>query len=371
MRCMRWAALVVLVAVGTAALAQQGDTAKSGKGVNKTKFTFFNAVKKPVEVFQLDEMGKEVAKGKVEAGKSMTYDTYAEYLWRFKVDGKTMHTVPAGRGPASAFSFIMPNEMKAAAGPAEGDGKERSWDRGTDEVEITFKNGTSKTLDLFWVDREGKEQSYGKIEAGKEYVQKTFNLHLWRLKADGKTYSKYRADTKAKQTHTINPPETKVGTGKSTDVVTGSDMTAKEAEEILAYHNKVRKDVGVGALTWSASISKFAQEWANYLGENGLMVHRPRQGDKAQKYGENIAINVSALRGAEAWHSEKADYTAGTAIPRDFASFKAGHYTQMVWKNSKQIGVGKALIKQGRYKGMFVIVANYDPPGNYTGQTPY
>jgi hypothetical protein len=35
-----------------------------------------------------------------------------------------------------------------------------------------------------------------------------------------------------------------------------------------------------------------------------------------------------------------------------------GHYTQIVWKKSTQIGVGKA---------GGIVVLNYSPPGNYRG----
>jgi Cysteine-rich secretory protein family len=41
-----------------------------------------------------------------------------------------------------------------------------------------------------------------------------------------------------------------------------------------------------------------------------------------------------------------------------------GHFTQVVWKSSKELGVGKAKSRSGR----IYVVANYYPPGNYQGQ---
>ena len=41
-----------------------------------------------------------------------------------------------------------------------------------------------------------------------------------------------------------------------------------------------------------------------------------------------------------------------------------GHFTQVVWKSSKELGVGKATSRSGR----IYVVANYYPPGNYQGQ---
>ena len=39
-----------------------------------------------------------------------------------------------------------------------------------------------------------------------------------------------------------------------------------------------------------------------------------------------------------------------------------GHFTQLVWKDSKFVGFGYA-----RKGGKTFVTANYDPPGNYVG----
>ena len=36
----------------------------------------------------------------------------------------------------------------------------------------------------------------------------------------------------------------------------------------------------------------------------------------------------------------------------------------MIWKNSKEVGIGKARDQNGKV----IVVANYSPPGNYIGQ---
>ena len=152
---------------------------------------------------------------------------------------------------------------------------------------------------------------------------------------------------------------------------TGSAISDADAKALVGFHNKVRKEVGTGPVTWSRDLAAFAQKWADHLAAGGELEHRPRTGEWAQKYGENLAINATVLKGAEAWYAEKKDYEKGTAIPEDFSQFKAGHYTQMVWKGTTKIGAGVAVVKEGRFKGLVVLVCNYDPPGNIIGKKPY
>lgn len=91
--------------------------------------------------------------------------------------------------------------------------------------------------------------------------------------------------------------------------------------------------------------------------------------------GENLAAGFGSgygvMKGAADWYGEIKFYEPGTAIPADFSSFKAGHYTQMVWAKTTEIGAGKAVIKQGDMKGWTIIVCNYNPAGNLIGAKPY
>jgi pathogenesis-related protein 1 len=151
---------------------------------------------------------------------------------------------------------------------------------------------------------------------------------------------------------------------------TGSKINKEEALEALRFHNKVRADVGVKPLQWSAKLASFAQGWAEQIAATGCkMKHRPYSGEWAQKYGENIyySSNKDArpLRASEAWYSEIKDFTDGKMDKNTLV--KSGHYTQMIWRTTTTIGMGKAVCPTGAS----IIVANYDPLGNYMGQKPY
>ena len=164
-------------------------------------------------------------------------------------------------------------------------------------------------------------------------------------------------------------------TGK--DNPTSSAVSVREADDFVKFHNRVRADVGSPAVKWSPKLARFAQQWANHIAETGEVGHRPNTGEWAQKYGENWAIgigmgNFDALSAAAYWEDEKQFYTPGTAIPdaENFANFKSGHYTAMIWRTTTEIGAGKATIQTGPRKGYVVIIGNYNPPGNVFGQNP-
>lgn len=151
-----------------------------------------------------------------------------------------------------------------------------------------------------------------------------------------------------------------------------SRFTPTEIHAFINHHNQVRKEVNVPALEWDSKLANYAQEWADFLAKkNGCNIqHRDALNRKEYNYGENIFWGsnhkaFSTLSAAESWYSEKADY--------EYQSFKfptnpvVGHYTQMIWKNTTAVGAGKAICPNGS----IIVVANYNPPGNYMGEYPY
>jgi len=130
---------------------------------------------------------------------------------------------------------------------------------------------------------------------------------------------------------------------------------------MLAAHNAVRARLGVPPLKWSASLSAQAQDWANRLLAGIRFAHRPDH-----VYGENLfeieGASASPERVVEAWASESRDYEYAANRCRKVC----GHYTQLVWSTTKQVGC--AVARNSRRE---VWVCNYDPPGNYVGRRPY
>ncbi|MBN1610169.1 MAG: hypothetical protein JW940_26315 [Polyangiaceae bacterium] len=146
---------------------------------------------------------------------------------------------------------------------------------------------------------------------------------------------------------------------------------ASSANEIVAAHNAVRAQVTeppnyqgtwepLPPVSWSDAVAASAQGWADHLRDT---VHCGLQHDTNSGYGENLAAgtNLKPSAAVSMWADEKSQYTYE---PR--YEFVAGHYTQIVWRSSVEIGCGAASCG-----GQTVIVCRYDPPGNVIGQQPY
>jgi len=129
--------------------------------------------------------------------------------------------------------------------------------------------------------------------------------------------------------------------------------------ECLNEHNKYRAKHGCPSLKLNKELSKFAKEWAQYLANSNKFEHRSNS-----TYGENIYMasgkKVTGKEPVQNWYSEVKNYRYGG---QDGFSSNSGHFTQVVWKNSKQLGVGYAEKDSSTY-----VVCNYDPAGNYRGE---
>lgn len=160
-----------------------------------------------------------------------------------------------------------------------------------------------------------------------------------------------------------------ISQGQTVPQKTGSEVTQQDAQKALDFHNDIRKKVGSPQLKWSNDLAKFAQAWANELASSCQMRHRPSSGQWKQKYGENIfwgsADYFTVVDACESWYSEIEYFKPGKLSEKVWA--KAGHYTQMVWKETTHVGMGISICKDGGV----IVVANYNPAGNYIGERPY
>jgi pathogenesis-related protein 1 len=143
---------------------------------------------------------------------------------------------------------------------------------------------------------------------------------------------------------------------------------------MLQAHNRLRAQKGLSSLRWSEPLADYAREWAQYLSRsrNCRMQHR-----KEPAYGENLAYSSAAFLSPSAvltlWASEEKDfdYQRNRCVPGKMC----GHYTQLVWRDTRKVGCALSYCRVEEPSGHFIYeqvwVCNYDPPGNVIGERPY
>jgi len=163
-------------------------------------------------------------------------------------------------------------------------------------------------------------------------------------------------------------------------------LTQQEKDDVLNKHNELRRNEGasnMAQLVWNCGIEKKAQEHAdkcfydhstkefrNY--DSGEGTSTPKGENLATHYqigGTDKTFNESI----QSWYDEKSGYVLNTTACN---KRPCGHYTQVVWANSVEIGCAR--VKCNPLKNVFdgdkhawFEVCQYGPAGNYVSQRPY
>ena len=139
---------------------------------------------------------------------------------------------------------------------------------------------------------------------------------------------------------------------------TVGDVPPAGMDTIIAAHNRKRKRHCAPPLEWSGEIADVAQAWADKLAKRGCAFDH-----SSSKYGENLAAGTESVmdaeRAVEIWYEEQQHHKFGGGG----FSERAGHFTQLVWKDSRRLGCGTSTCN-----GKRIWVCNYDPPGNVKGE---
>jgi len=123
--------------------------------------------------------------------------------------------------------------------------------------------------------------------------------------------------------------------------------------EALLKHNELRAKHGSPPLHWNSTLEAFASA----RDQTCVFEHTP----PPRTYGENIAWGYSSKDGAvQGWYDEVANYDYNNPV----FGYNTGHFTQVVWKASTELGCGG--VECPPYGLM--ITCEYYPPGNVEGQ---
>ena len=153
------------------------------------------------------------------------------------------------------------------------------------------------------------------------------------------------------------------GTNNKKEEKTPSISGSEFQNSALDAHNNYRAKHHVGKLVLDKELCEIAQKYAEQLARTGNFAHSHNK-----FHGDNMGENLFACYGmringkmmTDDWYNEVNQYDFNN--PGYISG--TGHFTQIVWKDSKRVGFGYAQARDGYYYG----VANYYPAGNFIGE---
>ncbi len=156
----------------------------------------------------------------------------------------------------------------------------------------------------------------------------------------------------------------------STPLITGAaSLTSSWQQRVLVEQNRERESLGLQPFRWNVELAASAQDWADHLARTGRFEHAP---EKPTPEGENLWAGTKGYYSPESmvdgWLDEKRNFRPGVfpANSRTGRMEDVGHYTQIVWRASGQVGCAMA-----RSATEDLLVCRYSEAGNWVGERPF
>lgn len=150
-----------------------------------------------------------------------------------------------------------------------------------------------------------------------------------------------------------------------------TDPRASIADRLLAAHNAERETAGLPPMAWDRELERRAQAWADHLAADHILEHHvPARGAAAE--GENLWAGTAGYFSPDqmvgGWIAEKPHFINGVfpSISTDGHWEHVGHYSQLMWRNTRRIGCATARSGQTDY-----LVCRYQSAGNIYGERAY
>ena len=125
-------------------------------------------------------------------------------------------------------------------------------------------------------------------------------------------------------------------------------------KQALDAHNRYRAAHQAPPLSWSSVLARDAENWAKQIAREGRLPH-----DDC-KDGENVFMvfgrEIDGSDAVDSWYREVEKYNFNKGGHQS----NTGHFTQVVWKESRELGIGQAKSVDGKV----FVVARYKPEGN-------
>ncbi|KAK3735193.1 hypothetical protein QZH41_017944, partial [Actinostola sp. cb2023] len=136
--------------------------------------------------------------------------------------------------------------------------------------------------------------------------------------------------------------------------------------EALQTHNNFRSVHNAPPMTLNNELNQQAKAYAQKIADLGALQHSSSN-ERGQDVGENLAMGcstfgdpLSAKQAVTNWYNEVCLYN----FNNPGFSMETGHFTQVVWQDSTELGIGKATGKKGQMPCVYV-VGRYRTAGNF------
>jgi len=175
--------------------------------------------------------------------------------------------------------------------------------------------------------------------------------------------------TQPAKTSTTPKTETKTATEPEPTKTSSSTSGNSFITQCLKMHNDLRTPLGVPKVTWSSSLASSATKWAKEIARMNKLQHSTGR----DHVGENVSYTAtkpdSLSRLIQMWIDERKYYThkAYPNCSKTGDSGDVGHYTQMIWKDTTEIGCGIATSSSNKD----YLVCQYKTSGNRSGKFAY
>ncbi|XP_028391023.1 Golgi-associated plant pathogenesis-related protein 1-like [Dendronephthya gigantea] len=138
-------------------------------------------------------------------------------------------------------------------------------------------------------------------------------------------------------------------------------MSPLNKTECLEWHNIYRAIHQTPSLNWSDTLAARAQLWADDLANRDAFEHDSSRGMEGENlYKSSIDSPTACKSGTYAFYKEEQYYD----YDNPGFSVAVGHFTQVVWVDSRELGVAKA----NTSSGAIILVYRYSPTGNIVGE---
>jgi pathogenesis-related protein 1 len=156
-----------------------------------------------------------------------------------------------------------------------------------------------------------------------------------------------------------------------------------DAAAIVKAHNAARVQVGSPKMRWSEKLEARAIKRIKELQKNGCFMKHGGPGEnlfwasalktanRKNAFGQWIwRLSVQDVNESEVvgmWIDEKKWYSNENGVCNAPVGETCGHYTQIVWEESIEVGCARAVCTDKSQVWLCI----YSPPGNVVGERPY